>query len=526
MFDKWLKLPAHYWLRVTALVILIVGVAVSNVLMSIGAIWIISNWLIEAKFSEYGHRLKSSPELILILFFLFYSILSIAWSDDFWYAFHDIRIKLPLLAIPLALGSGAQLEKKILNFLLFLFIGIIAFTSVVNFTWYNFFTERSEIRQMSWFISQIRFATLVDLALFSLVYLVFEKKIRWIYALPLIVWFAVYTFYAQVLNGYILFLILFGFTFFYLLVRVKRVKIKLAVLGGVALIAIFGFIYLSEIFETYKGPEKTDNNTLELYTVNGNPYYHDYSSRQVENGHFVWHYVSAVELEKEWNKRSAIAYDSVDQKGQPMFGTLMRYMTSKDLRKDSVGVWALSEDEIRKIEGGCTSIQMNSGLKAKLHSFLYEYEMYQGGADPNGFSLLQRLEHLKAAKSILADHWLTGVGIGDVDSVFQSYYIKTDSRLLPENRLRSHNQFISNWIALGLPGFLITAALFIVPFFYKAKRDYFLWIVLLSLAISFSFEDMLETQAGATIFALFYSLAVFRGDKKSPLKLITEQFTS
>jgi len=30
------------------------------------------------------------------------------------------------------------------------------------------------------------------------------------------------------------------------------------------------------------------------------------------------------------------------------------------------------------------------------------------------------------------------------------------------------------------------------------------------LAVAFAFEDMLETQAGATIFALFYSMAVFR----------------
>ena len=58
-------------------------------------------------------------------------------------------------------------------------------------------------------------------------------------------------------------------------------------------------------------------------------------------------------------------------------------------------------EEIEKIEGGCTSIEMNSGLEAKLHSFLFEYEMYKGGSDPNGFSLLQRLEHLKNAKNIM-----------------------------------------------------------------------------------------------------------------------------
>lgn len=515
MFDKWFKLPAHYWLRVTALVLLVIGIAVSNVLMSIGAIWIISNWLIEGKFSEYGQRLKSSPELILILILLLYSIISIAWSDDFWYAFHDIRIKLPLLAIPLALGSGALLDRKILIFLVFLFVGIVAFTSLMNFISYNFFSMKSDIRQMSWFISQIRFATLVDLALFSMVFLIIEKKVRLIFALPLIIWFAIYTFYAQVLNGYILFIILFVFTFFYLLLLIQNRKVKIAIFAGAALVVITVFFYINSLLKTYNSPQAVDFNTLDSLTENGEPYYHDLTSRQTENGFYVWHYVAVHELKEQWNLRSEIDYDSLDKKDQPMFGTVLRYMTSRNLRKDSAGVWSLSSDEIQKIENGTTSIQMNSGLEAKLHSFLYEYDMYKGGADPNGFSLLQRLEHLKAAKNILTDHWLAGVGIGDVDSVFQSYYVKTDSKLLPENRLRSHNQFISNWIALGLPGFLITLALFIVPFFYKSKRDYFLWIVLLSLAVAFSFEDMLETQAGATIFALFYSLAVFRNAGKT-----------
>ena len=53
MFDKWLRLPAHLYLRITALTLLTVGIALSNVLMSIGAIWIISNWLIEADFNSY-----------------------------------------------------------------------------------------------------------------------------------------------------------------------------------------------------------------------------------------------------------------------------------------------------------------------------------------------------------------------------------------------------------------------------------------------------------------------------------------
>jgi hypothetical protein len=37
---------------------------------------------------------------------------------------------------------------------------------------------------------------------------------------------------------------------------------------------------------------------------------------------------------------------------------------------------------------------------------------------------------------------------------------------------------------------------------------------MISLVVSCLFEDSIETQAGVTIFALFYSLANFRGVKK------------
>jgi hypothetical protein len=515
MFDKWLKLPAHYWLRITALVILLVGISVSNVLMSIGAIWIISNWLIEGKFREYGMRIRQNPALILILVFLLFSLLSVLWSDDFWYAFHDMRIKLPLLAIPLALGSGDPLERKVLRTLLFLFIGVVTLISVINFIWFNYYSNSVDIRQMSWFISQIRFATLVDLALFTTVFLLLEKSLRGLLAIPIMLWFTIYTFYAQVINGYVLFAILFVFTGIYLFIQMKKGGLKVLVLVA-SLAVIFAIsLYLFSIFNSYKGLDRVNYAELDHFTENGNPYYHDTLNLQTENGHYVWLYVAVDELRSQWNNRSKIAYDSIDQKGQPMFGTVLRYMTSKNLRKDSAGVWSLTEDEILRIEEGCTGINMNKGLEAKVHAFLFEYDMYRDGADPNGFSLLQRIEHLRIAKAILADFWLTGVGIGDVNQIFQDYYVQEHTLLNPDNRLRSHNQFLTNWIALGLFGLFITILIFVVPVFTASLRDYFMGIVILSLSVAFLFEDMLETQAGATIFALFYSLAVFRSPQKN-----------
>ena len=77
MFDKWLKLPAHLYLRITALTILTVGIALSKVLMSIGAIWIISNWLIQADFPKYWEKFKEKKSIwIIVTLFVFFALLT------------------------------------------------------------------------------------------------------------------------------------------------------------------------------------------------------------------------------------------------------------------------------------------------------------------------------------------------------------------------------------------------------------------------------------------------------------------
>lgn len=394
MFDSWLKIPAHYYLRITALVLLVVGVALSNVLMSIGAIWIAANWLIEADFRNCSMRAKKSPEVWLIIGLVVYLIISLLWSDDLAYGAKDLRVKLPLLAIPLALGLGKPLESKIVYFLFYIFIAVVCLTASWNFISYNYLSDGTgDIREMSKFISQIRFATLVNLAIFITVMLWFEERLKFFIAIPIIIGLVFYTLKAQVLNGYLLLVVLSLYTVLYIIRKLELKKVKW--LFGLLLVSLIAaiIVIVSGALKTYRGLDPTPFENLELYSQNGEPYFHDTTIKQTENGHYIWLYVAQQELESAWNRRSTIDYDSVDQKGQPMFGTVMRYMTSKNLRKDSVGVYSLSEEEIRQIEKGKTSVNMNNGLVAKIHSFLFEYEMYQGGGDPNGFSLLQRIEH-------------------------------------------------------------------------------------------------------------------------------------
>lgn len=511
MFDKWLKLPAHYYLKITALVILTVGICLHNTLMSIGAIWIVANWLIEADFINYWKRFKSSPTVWMLLGILILALLSLMWSDDVAYGQKDLARKMPFFAIPFALGLGKPIEKKIIYFILYVFIGILLLTSGINYYRYFYVLEDPpEIRHMSFFVSHIRFSVSTVLGVLAGVYLIYKRKgPAWIWLIS-VVWILFYIWKSQILSGYVLLILLSIFSVIYLIVKMKQLKWK-AISAGLMIIGAIGCSWMFiNVLSSFQSVDKISVDDLELKTPSGRNYFHDLNSTETQNGNYVWIYMQQEEVENEWNRRSEIAYDTCDRKGQPMFGSILRYMTSKAMRKDSVRVWELSEAEITKIENGCTSANENTGFKAKLQEFIYQWDVYQAGGDPNGHSLLQRVEHLKIAWSVVAKKWLTGVGIGDVPNAFDEEYVASGSLLLDENRHRSHNQFLTIWISHGILGTLMLFGMLVIPAFKKKKMDYFQWAVLLTLFISLLFQDMLETQAGVTLFGLFYGLVVYK----------------
>lgn len=511
MFDKWLRLPAHLYLRITALTLLTVGIALSNVLMSIGAIWIISNWLIQADFNSYWQKFKTKKTVWLVVAIYFFLAISLLWSDDVGYGFKDLRVKLPFLVIPLVLATSEPLSKKHFYFLLYVFLGIVLYTSIYNYIRYNYVLENiHDIREMSVFISHVRFSVLINFALFISIYLIYKRKLNPLIWIVLFGWFLFYLYKSQIINGYILFLVLSIFAGFYFVFKMRSKKLKFVITA----IAILGSLSIG--FFAYSSMQNLNKyklfslNDLDLYTANNNPYYHDITNTQLENGAFVWLYICEEEMEKEWEKRSEIPYDSLDNKGQPMYGTLMRFLTSKNERKDSLGMTTLTDEEIQSIENGQTGIKLNQGLITRLKTFLMEYRIYTEGGDPNGHSLIQRMEHLKAAVGIIKNHWIAGVGAGDVPTAFVDQYKQMNSRLTEEHQHRSHNQFLTIWVGLGIVGFILFILLLIWPFFELKTKDYFMIMVLLSLIVSCGFQDFIETQAGVTIFALFYSLALYR----------------
>lgn len=108
------------------------------------------------------------------------------------------------------------------------------------------------------------------------------------------------------------------------------------------------------------------------------------------------------------------------------------------------------------------------------------------------------------AVDIIEHNYLIGVGTGDVKDALMEGYKK--NKLFPafEHKLNAHNQYLQTFVALGLGGFLLLAALIVLPAIraFRNHQDIY-FVFLLIFALNILFESMLEVQAGVVFYAFF-----------------------
>jgi len=251
-------------------------------------------------------------------------------------------------------------------------------------------------------------------------------------------------------------------------------------------------------------------------TANGQLYSHDTLNLQAENGYLTWIYVCEMELEGAWNARSTFDYAGNDTRGHELRYTLIRYLTSRGLRKDSAGVAMLSEEDISWIEKGVANIMFTEGFTfyRMFYELVWQVDYYMHGGNPSGHSVTQRIEYARAGWMIFREHPVFGVGTGDVPDAFARQYEKMGSILSEEWRLRAHNQYLTFLIAFGTVGFILVMISLICPAIMEGGFSGFRFVIFMSIAfLSMISEDTLETSAGAMFFSFFYALLIF-GTKK------------
>jgi len=485
------------------------------------------NWIIEGGFRKKMQRLKSNWGILLIISIVFVHLIGLVYSKNLSEGLEDIKIKLPLLILPLIIGTSQSLKFKHIKIILLFFTAGIVVSTLFSMSYFfgmspgNIFNfapvSISDIREISIFISHIRFSLLINIAIFSLLYFLIFPDIKsrlivkGVYII-VIIWLISFLFILQALTGVIIFFITGMILFASWIKKHPPGLLKTSSLIFLISVPIIILSYLAVSIYGFSNIEEPDIQNLDKTTSSGNPYWHDLNNKQIENKDYIGLYICESELKEEWNNISEIKYSGKDLKGQEIKYTLIRYLTSLGLRKDANGVRNLQEKDIKLIEEGYANhIYANKwSFKAKIYQIIWQVDVYNKGGNPSGHSLTQRIEYLKASFGIIGENFLLGVGTGDLQESFNSEYVKMKSKLNPEWRLRAHNQFISFIIAFGIIGFLWILFAFIKPIFHQRKQnDYFFMMFFIVAVLSMLNEDTLEIQAGAGFFAFFYSLFLF-----------------
>ena len=548
------------------LLMVAVGLTLSPFLMGMSQFWLVLVWLVDGftanrycrlvpqspKHMETNHRMgddrslsamtdrgfkaklscfwHNTPAVLLVAFYLLH-VVGLLWTSDFEYALKDLRVKLPILIMPLVLSGMEPLDRKRFNFVMLVYVVSVFVATLFSSVSY-WRHDYEDIREISHFISHIRFCLNIVFCIAIIGYYIFEMRVSRRNNVPafglkvavnqFLMWFLLFWFVYQIyifesLSGYVILAVVVIVTLVYAFLQWKKSKgwhIAMAVLASL-IVAVAFFIVQHEVKPLLK-VEPVDFATLEQKTAQGNDYWHDTIHNPVEDGKYVGLYYCRKELQEAWSQRSGMAFEGTTENGENLEATLARYLTSKGLRKDAQGVMTLTDEDIRNVEQGVANYNnwRHPGLRTRLSATLFEYNLYHRYNNPNGGSLAQRIEYTRASFHIIGQHPWFGVGTGDVPQAFAQAYDEIHSPLKEEFRFRAHNQYLAIAVAFGLVGLAFFLFVLLYPWCVSRKNHTYLYMAFLTIMLLSMFpEDTLETQAGATLFAFFTSLLLFARPK-------------
>lgn len=513
-----MRQKVHRWLFIAALSFLAIGLSTSKVFMSIAELLLGLNWIAEGNYAQKWKRFASNkPALVLTSFYVLH-LLGMLYSTDYQFGLEDIRVKVPLLILPFIFCTGDALNEKERNIVIGLFAGaltVVSFIGVYRLKHHSFLDIHDILPFKT---SSIRFALMIVLAVFLMIGYMVTRKFSWL-SIVLLMWalcLLVFLFIMQSLTGIVITALLtLLLVIYYAIQKVKQKKFLAGLLPLVIITGLFvgAVLYLFNFYHTYfPEPDKTEMVMKDMYSAKMQPYYTGPAFQGFENGHWNGRYVSPGELSDAWSKRSKLSYDSLDRKGNLIQFTLVRYMTSLNLRKDSIGMSKLTDDDIRAVENGIPNYNFakSSSIKFRLYQAFWEINDYKYGGNLSGHSITQRFEFWKAALGIIKKHWLIGVGTGDVKKAFAQQYTEMNTSLSMDFRLRAHDQYLEIMVAYGIVGLVWLLFSLIYPGLKAVKFFTYTYFVFWTIFVMSCFsEDTLETQAGATFYAFFNAFFLF-----------------
>lgn len=490
----------------------------SRFLLTLSQLILLCNWLIERNFISKWNTLKNSKAFWAFVGIYLFSVIGFLWTSNYEYGLKDLRIKLPMLWLPLLFFTSPPLNKKDYHLVMHIFVlacivasfcCMCAYFGVLHKKIYN-------VRDISIFQSHIRFSLMLVLCICYLFFYFTKTTVlgqKLVYLLC-IGWILFFLIFLQSFTGLVILGILSCVSIVVFLFSKQTVLFKVIFLLVVASGLVYSIFIIADEYKKAHKVNKIDLKTLPLYTSSGHAYWNDTIYKFTENGNYVYILMCEDELRPAWQRKSKMDYEGLDKRKNQLKYTLIRYMASKGLTRDLAGFLKLNDEDIKHVEDGCPNYLYTNPLnpRSRIHEIFWETDNAMRMHEANGHSLTMRLEFWKTALGIIKEHVLFGVGTGDVEDAFKTQYQKENTSLKAEWQLRSHNQYIEITVALGIVGLFLFLLYVLAPFFAGKKLSVLFLLFILIQVLSFINEDTLETQAGVN-FCIFFTQLFFHNDE-------------
>ena len=171
---------SHYNIYFSGLVLLAVALPFSNLLMSIAQIILFVNWAVEGKLKDKFSNFLSNKTAIILSGVLFIHVAGLIYTSDWVYGLEDVKKKIPLMLLPLIFSTSSLLPKEKIHSILKFFLFSVFISTLVSTIIFTGITGKEivDIRQISVFISHIRFSLMICFSFFIAAYFFVSKSWR------------------------------------------------------------------------------------------------------------------------------------------------------------------------------------------------------------------------------------------------------------------------------------------------------------------------------------------------------------
>jgi len=503
----------RYWFYF-GIILILIGLPFSRAFISFGQAALALTFLIDRNFVSKVKKLITNKAFLASILFYIVLIFGALYSENKEETYSELRTRIPLILFPLVFASEPPISHKVFRRLVLVFSSSGSLSLTYSLFLY-FSKDLGDFRDAFIFNSHIRISLELVLSIVFLLYLTFRKNHCFSKYRVLFILLALYLAWAmlslELLSGIIVMFIL-SIVLIIRLVASNTNPVVIRTTIVLSLLAIIGsFVFINSAINSYTKVAAIEELELEKLSPYGNLYFHNPSDFQIENGSYIGIYIQWQEMEQEWNKRSNINFNSKDNRGQNLKYTLLRYLNSKHLRKDADGVNVLSSQDIINIENGVANVEYANkfSFRKRIYKLLWEWDSYKRGNKNAGHTIIQRLELWHTSSSIINENFIFGIGTGDIKRELNKKFIENNSALA-NSGLKSHNEFVSVLLSVGIVGLIVFLfSMFYPPFVLGTWRNPLFIYFFIILFVSMFWEDTLGTMVGATLFAFFNAIYLF-----------------